>query len=43
MERIPIRNAIGRSPGDGKSGVTEKGAIGDESVEGPMLGRGQQV
>ena len=29
--------AMGRSAGDGKTGVVEEGAIGDESVEGLML------
>ena len=35
--------AMGRSMGDGKTGVVEEGTMGDELVGDPMSVRGQRV
>ena len=40
MERVPLRNAIGRSLGDGGA---EECAIGDKSTGGAACGRGRRV
>ena len=42
-ERVPFQTEIGRSAGDGKIDVVEEGAIGDESVGGPVSVCGRLV
>ena len=42
-ERVPLRTAMGRSVGDGKTDVEEEGAIGDELAGGSVSVCGQRV
>ena len=41
MERLPFRMEMGGSTVDGKTSIMEGGAIGDESLEGPVSIRGR--
>ena len=37
MKRVPFQTTMGRLARDGKTGVGEEGALGDESVGGSVL------